>query len=124
MQRLSIARRWRISELRNPGSFAEGVDALAQAHAIVIAVHEMERLPADFYLWANVWLERRQALAGALVALVGTSDGARAGAHETRRYLHAVACQGRMEFLIKECDLLSEQTLFLRDELAQLARAA
>jgi hypothetical protein len=29
-----------------------------------------------------------------------------------------------MEFLIKECDLLSEQTLFLRDELAQLARAA
>lgn len=81
---------WSIDDLRKEAPFREGVLALAQADAIVVAVYEAEHLPAQFYLWVNLWLQQR-CQAGALVGLIGTSGAPTLASLETRRYLHAIA---------------------------------
>jgi hypothetical protein len=120
---------WKVSDLRERRAFSEGVTALAQADVIVMSLYEAERLPAAFYLWVNVWLQERAGRPGALVALIAPPDelgpGAKfAGANETRRYLSAVAGQGRLEFLLKECSRPGEPNPVRREDIMQLAKAA
>jgi hypothetical protein len=92
---------FRIGDLRNERVYSDGIRALAQSDAVVIALHEGERLPGEFYLWVNLWLQMRRGLPGALVGLLGTSVDANSAANETRRYLHAVASQGGLRLFIK-----------------------
>ncbi len=93
---------WKISNLREPRVYSEGVRALARADVIVVSLYEAERLPSVFYLWVNLWLQVRSGLPGALVALVVPGEESHFGVNETRRYLCAVASQGGLELL--ECN--------------------
>jgi hypothetical protein len=90
---------WKIGDLEEPRVYSEGVRALARADVIVVSLYEAERFPSVFYLWVNLWLQVRSEFPGALVALVVPGKESRLGANETRRYLHAVAGQGRLELV-------------------------
>ena len=115
---------WLISDLVQSGTFTLGIQALAKADAIVIAVHGADRFPGAFYMWVNLWLQVRSRKPGALVALVGTSNKRSSEFMETRRYLHAVASQGGLELLMKECAPTDSTTTFDRSDLMCLAKAA
>ncbi|MGD0259197.1 MAG: hypothetical protein ABSD29_05155 [Verrucomicrobiota bacterium] len=116
---------WKIGDLTKPKVYWEGVAALGQADAIVVSLYEADRLPAAFYLWVNLWLQERSGRPGALVALVVPPEELNSGAkNETRRYLSAVASQGRLEFLIQECNLPSEPIRDLREDIMRWAKAA
>jgi hypothetical protein len=95
---------WKIDDLIDPGVYWQSVAALAHADVIVASLQEAERLPAVFYLWVNLWLQERCGLPGALVALAVPPEALNTQAkHEMRRYLSAVASQGRLEFFLPEC---------------------
>jgi hypothetical protein len=113
---------WKISDLSEPGTYSEGVAALARADVIVVSLHESARLPSVFYLWVSLWLQVRSGLTGALVALVAQAEGFSDGARETRRYLCAVASQGRLELL--ESNQPNEPIPCLREDTFQWVRAA
>ena len=116
---------WKISDLIEPGVFWEGVAALAHADVIVVSLREAERLPAVFYLWVNLWLQERCGLPGALVALIAPPEEASSLAmNETRRYLSAVARQGRLEFLMQGCNQPGEPIRDLRENILHWALAA
>ena len=115
---------WQISNLSDPGYFTCGVQALAQADAIVMAVREVDRFPGAFYLWVNLWLQVRAGKPGTLIALVGSSGHANPETLETRRYLHAIASQGGLELVMKEFDPTSSSPLFEPDEFRPLAKVA
>jgi hypothetical protein len=115
---------WDMSHLRQAEAFRDGVVALSQADIIVIAVHEAERLPSQFYLWVNLWLQQRSGRSGALVALIDSVGEPSSDSRETRRYLNAVANQGRLELFLKECDLSSEPVSVPREELLQWAKSS
>jgi len=115
---------WKIDDLRQPELFREGAVALAKADAIVIALYEQERLPAQFYLWLNLWLQQRDGLPGALIGLIGTSRESGSASIETRRYLHSMASQGHLDLMLKRCDLTAEPADDLREGLLQWAHAA
>jgi len=115
---------WGIPDLVAPRVFSEGVAALAQADVIVVSVYEAERLPPDFYLWVNVWLQERSGLPGALIALVVPPEEPTFGANETRRYLCAVASQGHLEFLMQECKQPGEPIQGPREDILEWSKAA
>jgi hypothetical protein len=115
---------WNLGELRRPGVFNQGAAALARADAIVLAIYEGRRLPAEFYLWVNLWLQQRNGLPGALIALVGTTGDSGTGAMETRSYLHAVASQAHLELLFKRYPPSGEPAKDLAADLTQWAQAA
>ena len=115
---------WEIGGLRQQGVFADGVAALARADLIVMAVHDAARFPAEFYLWVNLWLQQRFGLPGALVVLLGTSGDWGPAYNEARSYLHAVASQGRLDLLFKECDGEAGVSNVLGMELMEWAKAA
>jgi hypothetical protein len=95
---------WKIGDLREPRVYTGGAAAVARADVIVIAVHEAERFPAEFYVWTNLWLLMRSHAPGALVALVGGSGEAGPAHYETRSYFHALATQGGLDLFFKQCD--------------------
>jgi hypothetical protein len=113
---------WNINDLSERGTFSAGVAALARADVIVVSVYEGQRLPPAFYLWVNLWLEVRSGRPGALVALVVPAEGSDCGARETRRYLCAVAGQGRLKWL--ESDQPGDPISGYREELFQWPKAA
>jgi hypothetical protein len=116
---------WKISDLIEPKVFWEGVAALAHADVIVVSLREAERLPAVFYLWANLWLQERCGLPGALVALIVPPEESSSQAkNETRRYLSAVANQGRLEFFMQECNQPGEPIRDLRGNIMHWTLAA
>jgi hypothetical protein len=115
---------WNINELRRPATFWDGVQALTKADIIVVAIQEAERLPAQFYLWVNLWLQQRSRRSGALVGLVGTSGESTAASHETRRYLHALASQGHLDLILKQCDPSSGPVSVPGEELRHWAKSA
>jgi hypothetical protein len=116
---------WKISDLIEPSVYWEGVAALAHADVIVVSLREAERLPAVFYLWVNVWLQERSGLHGALVALIVPPEESSSEAKdETRRYLSAVANQGRLEFFVHECNQPGEAIRDLREDIMHWALAA
>jgi hypothetical protein len=115
---------WLISNLVQPSIFTRGIQALAKADAIVIAVRETDRFPGAFYLWVNLWLQIRSGKPGALVALVETFTEESPESMETRRYLHAVASQGGLELLMKECEPRESPWNLEPHDLKPLARAA
>jgi len=92
---------WNINDLKVPSIYSQGVAALARADVIVVSLYEAERLPSVFYLWVNLWLQVRSGRPGALASLVVPNDQPGQRSLETRRYLCAVASQGRLELL--EC---------------------
>jgi hypothetical protein len=116
---------WKIGDLSEPKVYWEGVAALARADAIVIALHEADRLPGAFYLWVNLWLQERSGLPGALVALVVSPEESNPAAkNETRSYLAAVASQGRLEFFLQECNQPGESIPDVREDVTRWAEAA
>jgi hypothetical protein len=116
---------WKISDLIEPKVYWEGVAALAHADVIVFSLREVERLPAVFYLWVNLWLQERCGLPGALVALIVPPEESSSEAKdETRRYLSAVANQGRLEFFVQECNQPGESIRDLRENIMHWALAA
>ena len=115
---------WKISDLVEPRVYSEGVAALAQADVIVVSLHEADRLPGTFYLWVNLWLQVRSVRPGVLVALLVPPEESNSGAIETRRYLHAVASQGRLEFLMQEYSPQGQTIAGVREDIVRLAKAA
>ena len=116
---------WTINDLIEPKVYWQSVAALAHADVIVVSLHEAERLPAVFYLWVNLWLQERCRLPGALVALVVPPEEPKSQAnHETRRYLSAVASQGRLEFFVQDCTQPGEPMRDLKADLTHWALAA
>lgn len=116
---------WKINDLVEPGVYWQSVAALAHADVIVVSLHEAERLPAVFYLWVNLWLQERCGLPGALVTLVVPPGESNTQAkHETRRYLAAVASQGRLEFFLRECTQPGEPMRDLKADIMHWALAA
>lgn len=95
---------WKVGDLREPRVYTDGAAAMARADVIVVAVHEAERFPAEFYVWTNLWLLMRSHVPGALVALVGGSGEASPAHYETRSYFHALASQGQLDLFLKQCD--------------------
>jgi len=115
---------WLINNLTEPASFTQGIQALANADAIVIALRDMDQLPREFYLWVNLWLQVRSGKPGALVALVDGSSADGSESTEASRYLHAVASQGGLEIFVKQCSATGSSLGFEPDDLRPLARAA
>ncbi len=113
---------WEISELSEPRTYSEGVAALARADVIVVSLYESQRLPSVFYLWVKLWLQVRAGRPGALVALIVPAEGLNKGSRETRRYLCAVASQGRLELL--ESNRPEEPVRGLREDVFQWARTS
>jgi hypothetical protein len=113
---------WNINDLKEPSTYSRGVAALARADVIVVSVSAAERFPSAFYLWVNLWLQVRSGLPGALVALVVPTEQSNSGAMETRRYLHAVASQGRLELL--ECKYPDAPIRGLREDMFDWPKAA
>jgi hypothetical protein len=113
-----------ISDLRGSSGFTRGIQAVAKADAIVVAVHESNRLPGEFYLWVNLWLQVRSGRPGALVAVVGRTGENSSAWMETRRYLHDVAHQGGLELFMKECTPTDSRIRFEPDDFLPMARAA
>jgi hypothetical protein len=113
---------WNINDLSDRRTFSEGVTALARADVIVVSVYEAQRLPPSFYLWVNLWLEVRSGRPGALVTLVVPVEGLDSGSRETRRYLCAVAGQGRLELL--ECNQPGEPIPAPLEDILQWPKAA
>jgi hypothetical protein len=112
---------WKISDLRQPGTFSEGAAALARADVIVVSVQEAERLPSVFYVWVNLWLQERSGLHGTLVGLVLPSAGSNSRVGEMRRYLCAVASQAGLELL--ESNDPDEPIRALREDLSHSPKA-
>jgi hypothetical protein len=108
---------WKISDLVEPRVYWEGVAALAHADVIVVSLHPADRLPATFYLWVNLWLQERSMRPGVLVALIVRPEESNSGAIETRRYLSAVASQGHLEFLIRECNRPGETSREVEEDI-------
>jgi hypothetical protein len=116
---------WKINELIEPKVYREGVAVLAQADVIVVSLYGAERLPGVFYLWVNLWLQERNGLPGALVALVVAPEESNSAArYETRSYLYAVASQGRLELFMKECKQPGESIHDFREDLMHWAQVA
>jgi hypothetical protein len=91
----------------------------------VISLYEAERLPAIFYLWVNLWLQQRAGLPGALVALVVPLEASSPAAkNETRRYLATIASEGRLEFLMPQCNQPGEPLFDLKEDILRWAKAA
>ena len=93
---------WQVGDLKDPKIFSEGVGALARADIIVASMQEGRRLPPPFYLWVNLWLQVRGERPGTLVSLIAPAADLTLHASETRRYLSAVASQGRLVWIEAE----------------------
>jgi len=115
---------WMASNLQDPACFTHGIQALAEADAIVMSLHKADQLPREFYRWVNLWLEIRSGKPGALIGLVGTVDEQDSECIEARRYLQAVAHQGGLELFLKECTAADPSTNFEPDDLRPLLKAA
>jgi hypothetical protein len=115
---------WMATNLRDPACFTHGIQALAEADAIVMSLHKPDQLPREFYRWVNLWLEVRSGKPGALVALVDGSNAEGSESTEVRRYLNAVANQGGLELFVKEINRQDSCTGFEPNDLSPLARAA
>lgn len=95
-------RTWSLDELLTPERLAQAAAEAAQADVIVVALHAEEDLPPALHSWVEAWLPHRLQVAGALVALLGPSEAAGAEQDHVRQYLHAIACQGGLDFLVEE----------------------
>jgi hypothetical protein len=115
---------WKIGNLVEAGVFSQGIAALARADAMVFAMREAEPLPAEFYLWANLWLQQRAGRPGALIALIDTDAENRAGSRDIRSFLQALARQGRLELFLKECQRPSAPAGVLGEDQGEWAKAA
>jgi len=93
---------WNINLLTDSAVYSQSIPSIAKADLIVVALHETNSLPPEFYLWTNLWLDVRSRRPGALVALLDASQGHTPGFLETRSYLHAVAGQGGLDIILKE----------------------
>ena len=93
---------WKVGDLAHAGVLAGAVSKAMRAEFIVVALHAVEGQPLPFYVWVNSWWPHHQADTGALVALLGAPDRANPHSGRLRKYLRAVARQGRMEFLLLE----------------------
>ena len=113
----------KISDLAQARVYSEGVAALAHADVIVVSLHEADRLPGTFYLWVNLWLQVRSVRPGVLVALLVPPEESNSGAIETRRYLHAVASQGRLELLMQEYNQQDQTIGGVREDMVRWAKA-
>ena len=82
--------------------YSQSIPSMAKADLIVVALHDPNRLPSEFYLWTNLWLDVRARRPGALVALLDASQGHTPDFLETRSYLHAVAEQGGLDIIVTE----------------------
>jgi hypothetical protein len=111
-----------IGNLREMKVFSQSVADLARADVIVVSLHEVDRLPAAFYLWVNLWLQVRAGRPGTLLALLAPSQEPTLGTQETRRYLYAAARQGGLDLV--ECGEPGQPIRGLRDTGAQWAKAA
>lgn len=93
---------WKMSDLSAPGVLAGAVSTAMRANVIVVSTLASEGLSLPFYVWAETWLPHRLPGPGALVALLGASEQPVFGAGRVKEYLRAVACEGRMDFVVEE----------------------
>ena len=93
---------WNINLLSDPDVYSQSIPCMAKADLIVVALHDTDRVPSELYPWTNLWLDVRSRRPGALVALLGASQGHTPGFLEARSYLHAVAGQGGLDIIVKE----------------------
>jgi hypothetical protein len=96
---------WKISDLSQPGTFADAVLGASTADMIIVAIQAAEQLPLELCAWTDAWLPHRLQLTGALVALVGLTEQSGSQSDRTRRDLQAVARKGGLDFLIEERNL-------------------
>ena len=96
---------WRLADLSQPAVLAGAVSKGMRADVLVVAIRAAKLFPLPFYVWIDSWLPHRFRRAGALVALVATTDGSNGCSHETNRYLRAVARRGHLDFLPQERNL-------------------
>ena len=94
---------WNIDLLSAPAVYSQSIPCMAKADLIVVALHDTDRVPSELYPWTNLWLDVRSRRSGALVALLDASQGHTPGFLETRTYLYAVAGQGGLDIIVKEC---------------------
>ena len=85
-----------------PEILLAAVRAALQADVIVVSVHAADELPLDLYVWIDVWLPRRSARMGALVALIGVPGKPASQAVRTQEYLQAVARRAELDFMTHE----------------------
>jgi hypothetical protein len=97
-----------VNSLHDPQILIQAVHAALAADVIVVAVHAAEELPSELCAWIDVWLPRRSARAGAVVALVGVAGAPAAPAIRTQRYLQTVAHQAQLDFVLHERKLPAE----------------
>ena len=93
---------WNINLLSDSTVYSQSIPSMAKADLVVVALHHTSRLAPEFYAWTNLWLDVRARRPGALVALLGASQGHTPDFLETRSYLHAVAGQGGLDIIVKE----------------------
>jgi hypothetical protein len=99
---------WKLSDLREAGVLAVAVSTAMRAEVVVVCTRAAESLPLQFYVWVESWLPHRHPMSGALVALLGVPRPPSPPSGRVREYLRALAQEGRMEFVLEECELPAE----------------
>jgi len=99
---------WKMSDLTEPGVLAGAVSMAIRADVLVVALHASQDLPLAFYVWAEAWMPHRLAAAGSLLALIDLPDQPSSQSDRAREYLHAIAQQARLDFLVEERKLPSD----------------
>jgi hypothetical protein len=99
---------WNIADFKESGVLAGAVSMAMKADIIVAAICDTKKMRLPFYMWVESWLPNRVQRLGALVALVGECEENAGETGTVGSYLHAVARQGHLDFLIEKRKLSVE----------------
>ncbi len=90
---------WRCDMLRTPRLREQAARDAAAADVIIVSLHGLESLTAEFSVWLNQWLGRRRAQECALGVLLDESAAPQAETQPVVAYFKAVARAAGVELL-------------------------
>ena len=102
---------WKVSDLARAFTFADAVQAAAEADVLVISIRDAGELPLLLHVWVDAWMPRRAGRPGALVALIGVPAKPDALSGRAHEYLDSIARQAGLDFLPRERRLPEESTV-------------
>jgi hypothetical protein len=112
---------WKVSNLRLPGVLAGAVSTAMRADVIVVSIRAVEGLPLPFYVWVKGWLPHRLTPTGALVLLLPAPQEPGSRSSRVAEFLRETARQGRLDFLVREQQNLSNSR---QEMVSQLTRGS
>jgi hypothetical protein len=90
---------WSFPLLSHPTLAHNAADKAARADVVVFAMDARGDLPEEIKMWIERWLNMRGEREGALVGLLGRSEGLNEIASLREIYLRHAACRAGMDYL-------------------------